>query len=231
MATTKKLSPALWLKKAARAISEAPDDFSILRVSEFDDDGAPQGSDVDLDTAAQLIESAEPCCLALVDSDGAVISECAVVNGERIANPRAPFNGRRQGPLGSAFEKAIANQMGDLGRQWGDLAAFQGAALKERERLIEQLRRENDELKDQLKEAELSRDDGEGSEWAELIREGLEVFKGRTAREKIKEVGARILQRAVQEGKIRPEDAMALLPLINDEIASVDLTPNVKLVQ
>jgi len=214
----RKLPVETWLRKVAKYASETSDPGTLARVTSYDEADAIESTEpVSLET----VQAGEPGHYVHYDSEGDAISECIVNERGERERSRAALRPRQSTPFGAALEKTFAAQLSNLGQQWGDLATYQGSAIKERDQRIKFLEGQLDALKDELQEATLKAETGEGEEWIPVLQQAIDAFAGNGQRERLKQVAIKVIATAVEQGIIDAENVPRLLPLINSEIAEM----------
>lgn len=216
MRRTQKVVPlSVWLAKVERYNSTG-EPGAIVRVLQEGEDG---DEDITEDASLDEVRNKVPGLYLLIDSEGDTISRCRVTgSGERAMLPV------RRGASGSVIERQAASAIREQGILWGDLATYQGAALKERDEAITKLRAERDELKELLLEEKLKNQTGESEheEWIPLIQQGIDALTGSKMRDKFKEAAIGILTKALHAGIITDEQVQLLIPIANDEMAQLN---------
>lgn len=214
----KKLPVETWVRKVSRYQSETDNSGTIARVTGYDEAGAIESTQP-IEIGSVL--NGEAGHYALFDEDGAVISECLInTEGERVRS-RHSIAARQASPLGAAFEKAIASQIGTIGDQWANLATFQGKALTERDAQIKLLTAQVDSLKEEIAELTMRSETSEGEEWIPVLQQAIDAFAGQGQRDKLKQVAIKVISKAVEQGIIDAGNVERLLPLINSELADM----------
>ena len=218
----KALPSSLWLKKVARFLDDGGE-AAIAVVTACDEEGKIEAYDecASIEDGLAKVESREPGHYVLIDPEGGIIAECKIgTSGYRIPNT---VRGIRQvGPAGAMIERAIATNASSISDQWGSYATKLEHRLDKETDRADRLQAEVIALKEEMAEMIVSEaDKGEGSEWIELISRGLEVFEGKTVREKMKKAAERIFTRAIAQGKLTVEEANRVIPIVNDELENL----------
>ncbi len=211
----KALPPSLWLEKVQLYIDEGLSGV-ICRALKIADDGEIEEHE---ECAIDEVVNRVPGIYLLVDGEGKVVSQCRITDrGERVSNNTRSMTVRGT----STYEGSIARSAEKAALQWSDMALYQAAQLEKKDAKIEKLQADVEALKDEMRDMVIAQnDESEGDEWVGVLMRALEMFEGKTVREKIKQAAERILARAVESGKLSIDEANRLVPIVNSELENL----------
>lgn len=213
----KYISLSLWLGKVKR-FQESGEPGAIVRVIQEGEEGE---DDITEDASLDDVERKVPGLYHLVDQDGDTVAKCRIgAGGERMMLPA------RRSLASEAITRRAANEMAAAGQIWGDLATYQGAAIKDKDQELKEARAEIATLQKEVMKLTIALETGdedEENEWIPLIQQGIDVVAGRGIKERIKESAIAILKRALEGEVISAEQAAALTLIANEELSKMQV--------